>query len=409
MVGTNNAIQRPTAAWETAHVALSQLAKQTAAGDAEEGRWLLAAFRAATHLHLGFGSFHEYIERLFGYKARTTQEKLRVAAALESLPALKAALEEGRLSWSALRELTRVVVADTEREWLQVATGKSLRQLEELVAGRQPGDVPSTAPDPSAVRHALCFDVNAETYALVREAIAELRRRSGTALDDDAALLEMARHVLVGPRDDGRSSHQVVLSLCPSCATARQSAHGRMVAVDPEVVEMASCDAQRVPANENGDGAHVGARAAQAIAPALRRAVLQRDEHRCRAPGCRNATFLDVHHLQPRSQGGRHEADNLLTLCSAHHRAVHRGRIRIDGTASALRISHADGSDYGQPRAPAADVQAKVFAGLRGLGFREGEVRKVMAELHRQMDLANATPQDLLRAALAALRRPGAG
>jgi len=404
-VGMSNALARPGAAWEAAHAALSQLAKQSAAADAEEGGWLLAAFRAATHLHLGFGSFHEYVERLFGYKPRTTQEKLRVAAGLEGLPALRAALEEGRLNWSAVRELTRVAVADTEREWLEVATGKSLRQLEELVAGRQPGDSPSTAPDPSAVRHGLCFDVNAETYALVREAIAELRRRSGVALDDDAALLEMARHVLVGPRDEGRSSYQIVLSVCPSCAAARQSANGRMVAVEPAVLEMASCDAQQLPANENAAGhAHVGARAAQAVPPALRRAVIQRDEHRCRVPGCRNATFVDVHHIQLRSEGGRHEAENLITLCSAHHRAVHRGRIRIEGTASALRVAHADGSDYGRLRAGAADVQAKVSAGLRGLGFRDGEVRKVMMELRRRTDLTDASAQDWLRAALAGLR-----
>ena len=408
MVGMSNAMARPEAAWETAHAALSRLAKQTAAADADESRWLLAAFRTATHLHLGFGSFHEYVERLFGYKPRTTQEKLRVAAALEGLPALRAALESARLNWSAVRELTRVAVGETEREWLRLATGKSLRQLEELVAGRQPGDLPSTAPDPSAVRHTLCFDVNAETYALVREAIAELRRRSGSAIDDDAALLEMARHVLMGPRDDGRSSYQIVLSVCPSCATARQSANGRMVAVAPEVFEMASCDAQHLPANENAGGrAHVGARAAQAVPPALRRAVLLRDEQRCRVPGCRNATFVDVHHLQLRSEGGRHEAENLLTLCSAHHRGVHRGQVRIEGTASRLRVSHADGSDYGRPRVAESDVHAQVSAGLRGLGFREGDVRKVMAKLRHRTDLSDASAQDLLRAALAGLRPSG--
>ena len=405
MVGVSN-VERPMAAWEAAHAALSRLARRTAAADAEEGRCSLCAFRAATHRHLGFGSLHEYIERLFG-KARTTQEKLRVAAALEGLPALAAALEGGRLSWSAVRELSRVAVGATEREWLQISLGKSLRELEELVAGRRRGDSPSSTPDPAAIRHSLCFEVNAETYALVREAIAELRGRSGTPLDDDAALREMARHVLAGPRDHGRSSYQIALSVCPSCATARQSANGRMVAVDPEVIELASCDAQQVPANENGVGhAHVGARAAQSVPPALRRALILRDEHRCRVPGCRNATFVDLHHIQWRSEGGRHGPDNLITLCSAHHRAVHRGRLRIAGTASALRVAQADGSDYGRPQTHAPDVHAKVSAGLRGLGFREVEVRSVMAKLQREPAGTGASAQELLRAALARLRRP---
>ena len=191
MVGMNKVgVERTEANWLVAHEALSRLARQRAAADAEEGRWLLAAQRAAAHVHLGFGAFAEYAERLFGYRPRTTHEKLRVATALESLPELSKSLEDGRLSWSAVRELTRVAVAETESEWLELAAGKSLRQLEELVAGKHLGDAPSDPPDPSALRHVLRFEVTAETFALVREAMAELRRRSDAALNDDAALLE---------------------------------------------------------------------------------------------------------------------------------------------------------------------------------------------------------------------------
>jgi hypothetical protein len=63
------------------------------------------------HVHLGYSSFSEYIERLFGYQARSLQERLRVAEALEGLPALARALSSGELSWSAVRELTRVPCA----------------------------------------------------------------------------------------------------------------------------------------------------------------------------------------------------------------------------------------------------------------------------------------------------------
>src|SRR6185503_12614972 len=92
----------------------------------------------------------------------------------------------------------------------------------------------------------------------------------------------------------------------------------------------AQCDAQWSPA------AHVGAhmdqtfeRAPQAVPPATRRSVLRRDHHRCRVPGCAHATFVDVHHVETRADGGDHDADNLLTLCGAHHRAVHEGTLRI--------------------------------------------------------------------------------
>jgi hypothetical protein len=138
--------------WVRAHAELSRLAKQRAMADAEEGRWLLAALRSATHVHMAYGSFGEYVERLFGYGRRCTQEKLRVAEALEQLPALALALEEGALSWSAVREVTRVAAPETERAWLQVAQGKTVRQLEDLVAGKREGHTPDSPPDRSARR-----------------------------------------------------------------------------------------------------------------------------------------------------------------------------------------------------------------------------------------------------------------
>ena len=179
--------------------ALSRLAQQRATADAVEGRCLLAALRAAAHVHLGFGSFGEYIGRLFGYGPRSTQEKLRVAEALEGLPGIAAALEHGSLNWSAVRELTRVAVAETEREWLEVARGKTVHQLEALVAGKIPGDRPSAPVRPDARRHVLRFEVAPETLCLFREAMSKLRRASGelstlrgTRQDDESVVNPLA-------------------------------------------------------------------------------------------------------------------------------------------------------------------------------------------------------------------------
>jgi hypothetical protein len=234
--------------WQVAHEALSQLARARAAADAEEGRWLLAAERAAVHVHLGYGSFSEYIERLFGYQPRSLQERLRVAEALEGLPALGRALSSGELSWSAVRELTRVAVRDTEQEWLDFARGKTLRQLEQVLAQRRSGDSPASPPDLSAQRHTLRFDVAGETLALFREAMSELRRRAGTAIDDDCALLELARCVLGGPSQEGRASYQIVLEVCPECGNGQQQAAGSLVPVGPHAVSLAQCDAQHIGA-----------------------------------------------------------------------------------------------------------------------------------------------------------------
>src|SRR5258706_7734629 len=96
--------------WQRAHEDLVCLARTRAKLDWDEGRSLLAALRTGVHLHLGYGTFAEYVERLFGYKPRWTDERLRVAEALETLPAIEQSLRDGAISWSAARELTRVAL-----------------------------------------------------------------------------------------------------------------------------------------------------------------------------------------------------------------------------------------------------------------------------------------------------------
>jgi hypothetical protein len=348
-----------------------------------------------------------------------------------------------------VRELTRVAVAETAADWLAAARGKTIRQLEELVANKSPGDTPE-GPGLRPRARVLRFEVAPETFALFRDAMRELRRAAGGGLDDDAVLLSMARQVLAGPGDEGRASYQVSLAVCGACGRGDQLGGGEVVPVGDEVVAMAECDGQHIgqllprPEIETGasdvaaappaNDVHVGApalasessgdaaadasatraaapaspipRAKQSIPPAVRRAVLARDRHRCRIPGCRHTTFLDIHHLVPRSDGGSNDPANIITICSAHHRANHRGQLIIepDGDESP-RFRHADGSTYGYALAPrVVDAHAKVFAGLRHLGFRERDVKAVLAELLADDELRDATAERLLREALCRIR-----
>jgi hypothetical protein len=402
--------------WQLAHETLTRLARQRASTDAEEGRWLLAALRNAAHVHMGFGSFNEYVERYFGYRPRSTQDKLRVAEALENLPAFDRALSSGDLNWCAVRELTRVATRETEQGWLEFARGKTTRQLERVLAGKRPGDTPNSPSDPSLRRHVLRFEVTPETFALFQDALNELRRRAGASLDDDSALLEMARHILGGPRDEGRSSYQIALALCPDCNIAQQQSAGGLVPIDTDVARMARCDAQHLalrPANDctphdgAASNAHVGAghsRTHQSIPPAVRRAVIARDQRRCQVPGCTNATWLDVHHLRLRSDGGRNSADNLVYICSAHHRAAHRGTLLLERLPDgSLRARHADGSDYGAAVNPhSLDLRTKVFSALRNMGFREAEARAAIELVRCTRSVSFA---ELLREALGRLHR----
>jgi 5-methylcytosine-specific restriction endonuclease McrA len=356
--------------WRHVHDHCQAIARRAAALDREIGRALRDAERARVFVHLGYGGIVEYAERLFGFTPKVTLERLRVAAALESLPEMDDALAAGRLCYSAARELTRVAVAETEGEWLAAATGKAVREIEELVSGHVAGDRPGDGVRPEVRRHVLRFEVAADVLALFRQAVGTLREAHGGSLDEEQALAMMARMALGGPGDDGRASHQILVTVCERCGSGEQEGHGRLVPIDEQVVERAECDAQRV---EDG-------RARQDVAPAVRRGVLRRDHGRCRVPGCRSATFIDVHHVRARADGGGHVASNLASLCGAHHDAIHRGTLVVDGDADGeLTFRHADGTGYGgTPKAHAQEKLTDAFLGLRLMGWKEREARRAL-------------------------------
>src|SRR6187399_1127044 len=103
------------ASWRQAHEALVRLATERAGLDSDEGLALLRARRSEAHVRLGFASFLEYTERLFGYGPRLTQEELRVAEALEELPEIAGELRTGVINFSVAR-VTRVAIPDSRLE-----------------------------------------------------------------------------------------------------------------------------------------------------------------------------------------------------------------------------------------------------------------------------------------------------
>lgn len=102
------------------------------------------------------------------------------------------------------------------------------------------------------------------------------------------------------------------------------------------------------------------------ITPALRRAVLARDQG-CRAPGCSAPVeHCDVHHVIPREQGGPTEIGNLAAFCRSNHTSITRHRwamtLRPDATLT-VRIGRHTYTTRPRLRAP---VTAETSADTAG-------------------------------------------
>ena len=323
--------------WQAVDRALRTIAQRRSALDADEAHWLREAEALQIWRPLGMVSALDYLERVLGYGPRAAQERLRVARALGTLPQLTAALAHGELPFSAVRELTRVATPATEGGWRAAATGKNLRQIEELVADHRPGDHPEDPPDPEARVRVVRLELSAETFALLRQARAVLDDEHGCHLSDDQLVAALSGAVLDGAptaEPTGRAKFQIAVTVCERCRQGWQDGAGAKIAIGPAAVERATCDAQHIGSI---DGA-TPERAHQDVPPSVARFVWRRDGGRCRTPGCRSARGIEIHHLVHRTDGGSHDAWNLALLCSSCHLAHHRGVLTITGTADHLEI-----------------------------------------------------------------------
>lgn len=323
--------------WQSVDRALRTLGCRRASLDAEEARWLRQAEALQIWRPLGMVSAIDYMERVLGYAPRAAQERLRVARALGALPQLTAALTHGELPFSAVRELTRVATPATEAAWREAATGKNLRQIEDLVADHRPGDRPDDPVDPEARTRVVRWELSAETFALLRQTRAVLDDDHGSHLSDDQLVAALCGAVLDGApatEPTGRAKFQIAVTVCERCRQGWQDGAGAKIAISPAAVERAACDAQHIGSLDGIEPE----RAYQDVPPSIVRFVWRRDGGRCRVPGCRSARGLEIHHLIHRTDGGSHDALNLALLCSSCHLAHHRGALTISGTADHLEV-----------------------------------------------------------------------
>jgi hypothetical protein len=281
-----------------------------------------------------------------GLGMRAAHEHVRVAMALRDLPEARAAFARGELSFSKVRALTRFATPEREREDVELARQTTAAQLERI-AGSFVAACRNADPDPvrraldnSLIFHASNADGVTTTITLrvpndlAASALGAIEAEMDR-LPADAAVAPRHRRVLAFARvidaccepDPDRAA--VVTTVHVDVETLADDEPGRCevngLRIAPETARRLACDCGvQLSLEREGDVLNLG-RTARFPNAALRRAVLERDRHCCRFPGCTQRARLRVHHARHWARGGRTDKKNLLSLCPAHHRAVHEG------------------------------------------------------------------------------------
>ncbi len=153
------------------------------------------------------------------------------------------------------------------------------------------------------------------------------------------ALMEVAERSLAGgaaPRPAGER-HLVVVHAEAEALAGNGSEAGCGIedapAICAESARRLACDASLLPILHGAKGELDVGRKSRVIPPAMRRALRERDEGRCRFPGCENSSWVDAHHIVHWAHGGKTKLENLILLCGRHHRLVHEGGFEVSRKA----------------------------------------------------------------------------
>ena len=332
-----------------------------------------------------------------GLSPRTAQEYVRVARTLDGVPRIRDAFVEGRLSYSKVRALTRVVTPEREDELLSVALSADAAQLERVVRAIRSIDQREREASEGEVESTASWEWNSDGTLSVRMRLSALDGASFLAATVRA---EYERTRTSSPGDAGPSVTDLVAAQIDSAGTSDREAEIEEAGLEPAdqrlwrhtpaniapavvlmaetmqsaidvptftpgaevVVHSQSSEADSYGADSYVEGGPALSAVEEADAscsgtktevrhgkqgsitswgrrtrtPSTRtlRAILARDGG-CRYPGCGRTKHLHAHHVRFWSRGGATTPDNLVLLCSSHHRALHRGEFSI--TAHALQ------------------------------------------------------------------------
>ncbi|MGV8125051.1 MAG: HNH endonuclease [Candidatus Xenobiia bacterium LiM19] len=104
--------------------------------------WIVEMDDRRLYSDFGCSSIFQYATRYLSLAEHTIAELLRTGKALAQLPLLSEAFEKGQISSSHVREISRVATEETDQFWCDTARGKTVREVEKLVAFTPKGGLP---------------------------------------------------------------------------------------------------------------------------------------------------------------------------------------------------------------------------------------------------------------------------
>jgi Domain of unknown function (DUF222)/HNH endonuclease len=299
----------------------------------------------------------QWLSARLGISNWAARRWINAAHVLPCLPLVSAALEAGTLSIDKIVELCRFATPATERRWITWArrvTVAGIRRKAELANRSSEQDVVEADRTrffrywwfEDGKRLGLEGALPADQGAVVAKALDRIADRVPDIIDEDQerpisseesldirradALVAMASCEIACDQDADRATVVVHAELGALCGDAGGCEIEGGPVINPETARRLSCDArlQLVLHDEEGEAVGIG-RVSRTAPPWLLRQLRFRDRG-CTFPGCESKRFLHAHHIEHWGRGGPTDLDNLVLVCTLHHKLVHEYGWRVE-------------------------------------------------------------------------------
>jgi hypothetical protein len=329
--------------------------------------------QAVDHAQMWMGdgarSLAEWVGARLRLRFSTARRLVAVARRLEDLPHLSSCLARGELSLDQVEALSRMASPETEEElvadalglpnhvldrWARLASPPSARDARDVWDRRRL--VRQWNLDESELK--FWGNLPGETGQVFDDAIQErlqqIPENPETGMFDPTETRAADALVdLVATTGALATPPQISLHADLSVLTGNESgpvelAGGALISI--ETARRLACDSVVEIVVQDGKIVVGVGRNSRVVPGWLRRLVHHRDGGRCQFPGCGGRLWLHVHHRIHWLDGGRTDLDNLVLLCSFHHRFVHEHGWSVGATPGGHRFHKADGSSYPRPK-----------------------------------------------------------
>ena len=318
--------------------------------------------RRKSWVDVGARDTAHWLSMRYGISYWKAQRWIAAAHALESLPLVSGALASGELHMDKAVELTRFATPQTESRLLIWAGGVSsgaIRRKADVATRRTREDILDVERSRSLTwwtfdegrRFGLQGELPSAQGAVVAKTLDRLARDLPVMPDEE------------GPGGTDARRADALVALCSTGSRPQDEpdratvvVHARLdgssggfdeceiedgPAIDADAARRLACNARRQTVVEDPSGLPVRLGRVTREPPAWMVRHLKYRDGECRFPGCGSKRFTQAHHIVWWEQGGRTDLENLVLVCTFHHRLVHeygwRVRREEDGTVSWFR------------------------------------------------------------------------